>query len=319
MPTRKALAWLICLSFYTWTGSGEKVSYKAGQEAGLVGRLEPDLACSKTGFPGCLSSKESACNEGDSGSIPGLGRSPGGGNGTNSSILAWRIPWTEEPGGLQSMRSQRVGHDWAHVHDWNYRCTGIQEPYRAKEPGSSLHCMAFTWLSSYASFWSLLILSPLLRTGSLTLSLLCCLVAKSCPTICNPTDCSMPGFPVLHYLPESAPDSSCCLFRHLIPSWLWLWASVLSLPRDLYAFAPAAPSGQLSTSLLWMSFSRWGPCPAPGPQNMVQQWGRTGLSDSPLCEAARQGSSLLNHDGLVRYYDWSGLQIIIQDTPLRVF
>ena len=31
--------------------------------------------------------------------------------GTHSSILAWRIPWTEEPGGLQSMGSQRVGHD----------------------------------------------------------------------------------------------------------------------------------------------------------------------------------------------------------------
>ena len=33
------------------------------------------------------------------------------GMATNSSILAWRIPWTEEPGGLQSMGSQRVGHD----------------------------------------------------------------------------------------------------------------------------------------------------------------------------------------------------------------
>ena len=32
---------------------------------------------------------------------------------THSSILAWRIPWTEEPGGLQSLVSQRVGHDWA--------------------------------------------------------------------------------------------------------------------------------------------------------------------------------------------------------------
>ena len=31
---------------------------------------------------------------------------------THSSILAWRIPWTEEPGGLQSMGSQRIGHDW---------------------------------------------------------------------------------------------------------------------------------------------------------------------------------------------------------------
>ena len=33
------------------------------------------------------------------------------GAATHSSILAWRIPWTEEPGGLQSMGSQRVGHD----------------------------------------------------------------------------------------------------------------------------------------------------------------------------------------------------------------
>ena len=44
-------------------------------------------------------------------SIPGSGRSPGGGMATHSSILAWRIPWTEKPGGLQSMGSQRVGHD----------------------------------------------------------------------------------------------------------------------------------------------------------------------------------------------------------------
>ena len=36
-------------------------------------------------------------------SIPGSGRSPGGGMATHSSILAWRIPWTREPGGLQSM------------------------------------------------------------------------------------------------------------------------------------------------------------------------------------------------------------------------
>ena len=34
------------------------------------------------------------------------------GTATHSSILAWRIPWTEEPGGLQSMRSQRVRHNW---------------------------------------------------------------------------------------------------------------------------------------------------------------------------------------------------------------
>ena len=45
------------------------------------------------------------------GSIPGSGRSPGEGMATHSNILAWKIPWTEEPGGLQSMGSQRVGHN----------------------------------------------------------------------------------------------------------------------------------------------------------------------------------------------------------------
>ena len=47
----------------------------------------------------------------DVGLIPGLGRSPGGGHGNHSYILAWRIPGTEEPGGLQAIGSQRIGHD----------------------------------------------------------------------------------------------------------------------------------------------------------------------------------------------------------------
>ena len=60
------------------------------------------------GFPSGSDSEESACNAGDSGSVPELGRSPGGGNSYHFSILAWRIPWTEEPGGLQSMGSQKL-------------------------------------------------------------------------------------------------------------------------------------------------------------------------------------------------------------------
>ena len=44
------------------------------------------------GFPGSSAGKEPACNVGDLGSIPGLGRSPGEGNGYLLSILAWRIP-----------------------------------------------------------------------------------------------------------------------------------------------------------------------------------------------------------------------------------
>ena len=41
------------------------------------------------------------------------------------------------------------------------------------------------------------------RCSSVSLTLACCSVTKSCPTLCNPTDCSMPGFPVLHCLPAN--------------------------------------------------------------------------------------------------------------------
>ena len=103
------------------------------------------------GFPCGSAGKEPACNAGDPSSITGLGRSPGEGIGyplqyswaslvaqmvknppamwetwvqslgqadpleegmaTHSSILAWRIPWTEEPGGLQSTGLQRGGYN----------------------------------------------------------------------------------------------------------------------------------------------------------------------------------------------------------------
>ena len=59
------------------------------------------------GFPGGSVIKNSPANAGGMGLIPGSGRFPGGGNGNHSSILAWKIPWTEEPGGLQSMESQK--------------------------------------------------------------------------------------------------------------------------------------------------------------------------------------------------------------------
>ena len=63
------------------------------------------------GFPDSSEGKESACNAGDTGgtgSTPGLEAALEKGMATQASILAWRIPWTEEPGGLESMGSQRV-------------------------------------------------------------------------------------------------------------------------------------------------------------------------------------------------------------------
>ena len=52
---------------------------------------------------------------------------------THSSILAWRIPWTEEPGGLQFMGSQRVRHD---PNDLAHAVTWLHSPRRASEVGS---------------------------------------------------------------------------------------------------------------------------------------------------------------------------------------
>ena len=69
----------------------------------------------KWGFPGGSDGKESACSAGD------LVRSLEEERATHYSILSWRIPWTEEPGGLQSMGSQRVRHDWVTI-THNIKC-----------------------------------------------------------------------------------------------------------------------------------------------------------------------------------------------------
>ena len=52
----------------------------------------------------------------DAGAILGSRRSPGGGHGNPLQYLAWKIPWTEEPGGLQSIRLPRVGHELVTEH-----------------------------------------------------------------------------------------------------------------------------------------------------------------------------------------------------------
>ena len=73
------------------------------------------LICSEPkvlwGFPGGSDGKESACNAGDGVQSLDWEDLLEKGIATHSSILAWKIPWTEEPGGLQSKGFQRVGQD----------------------------------------------------------------------------------------------------------------------------------------------------------------------------------------------------------------
>ena len=59
------------------------------------------------GFQGGSVVENPPANARGTDSSPGSGRSPGEGDGTVSSVLAWEIPWTEEPGGLQSLRSRK--------------------------------------------------------------------------------------------------------------------------------------------------------------------------------------------------------------------
>ena len=116
-------------------------------------------------FPGGSDGKASACRR--PGFDPWVGKIPWRRKWqTHSSTLAWRIPWREEPSRLQSMGSQRVGHDWAtslhfpwegfhtvlitnflvqryqlgsSVHPWNVpgKSTGVGLPFPS--PGNLLH------------------------------------------------------------------------------------------------------------------------------------------------------------------------------------
>ena len=116
---------------------------------GLLARRALTRECS--GDPGGSDSKESACSVGDPGSTPEFGRSPGERNITHSSILDWRIPWTEEPGGLQSITS------WTWLNDsqwglrlWNRRdrSRGGQRGWAGRTPGrgfSQPHCRLRNW------------------------------------------------------------------------------------------------------------------------------------------------------------------------------
>ena len=83
----------------------------------LRSHLYMDTPLPYVGFPGGSVVKNpsaSAGAAGDAGLIPESERSPRGGHGNLLQYSCWRIPWTEEPGGLQTMGSKRVRHDWAH-------------------------------------------------------------------------------------------------------------------------------------------------------------------------------------------------------------
>ena len=120
---------------------------------------------------------------------------------THSSTLAWRIPWTEEPGGLQSMGSHRVRYNWTTNTFTFLNCHYVCQLYLCKNKLLIVHVKHPSF-----SAWHLHVDSNLLALRSVLIHThsYCCSVTTLCPTLCNSIDCSTPGFPFLHHLPEFA-------------------------------------------------------------------------------------------------------------------
>ena len=154
---------------------------------------------------------------------------------SHSSTLAWKIPWMEDPGRLQSMGWRRVRHDWAislslftFMH-WRrkWQPTPLLLPGESGD-GVTQSRTRLKWLSSSSNIAlhktnkqnGNMASLPIPMTRSAADTAACSLlhsviqwvigpqsvssVAQSCPTLCDPMDCSTPGFPVHHQLPELA-------------------------------------------------------------------------------------------------------------------
>ena len=96
-------------------------------------------------FPGGSDGKASVYNAGDLGLIP---EDPRKETATHSSTLAWKIPWTEEPGRLQSMGSLRVGHGWATSLQTSYALSVLYKWNNNKAWKTQAHLFT-TWFPEY--------------------------------------------------------------------------------------------------------------------------------------------------------------------------
>ena len=104
----------------------------------------------------------------------------------HSSTLAWKIPWTEEPGALQSMGSLRVGHDWATSLSLFTSCIG-------EGNGNPLQCSCLENPRDGEAWWAAVSgvaqsRTQLKRFSSRRLKE----VSQLCLTLCDPIDCSPP-------------------------------------------------------------------------------------------------------------------------------
>ena len=157
----------------------------------------------------------------DLGSIPGWEDPLEEGLATHSSILDWRIPWTKEAGGLQSLRSRRVGCDWSSTQAW----FPIEHSLASARGSVQENCRV----------WSI-----------------CCLVhletQQPCPPSCS-VSCRTWGIapPWEHHQTLMCPGFA---RTHHVPLHGWLWASApLQIERTLCG--PEPPSWITSQTVCW--------------------------------------------------------------------
>ena len=120
---------------------------------------------------------------------------------THSSIFGWKIPWMEEPGGLQSKGSQRIGHNWttAHVHTgmgsspWVWASISYSFQSHHSPRISCKWCAQYMLTRGSWGVLSLFVLLICICQLSFFFFFSKVSVAKSCPTLCDCMDCSLPG------------------------------------------------------------------------------------------------------------------------------
>ena len=157
---------------------------------------------------------------------------------THSSTLAWKIPWKEEPGRLQSMGSRRVGHDWVTELNWmlNQEST---EPFERRAR---------------------------VRFSSQTIAAAAKLL-QSCPTLCDPTDGSPPGSTVPGILQARTLEWVAISFSNA-----WKWKVKVKSLSHVQLFA--TPWTAAYQAPLPMGFSRqeyWSGVPLPSLEKMLDK------------------------------------------------
>ena len=186
----------------------------------------------------------------------------------HSNILVWKIPWTEEPGGQQSMGSQRMGCDWVHEHmpwrhmSWVYH-SGWVEGKSVENcvlgrmwPQEIFVLIPMSTLLHGAYSLTVLIRWVLGQTATATAKSL-----QSCPTLCDPRDGSPPGSPVPGILQARTLEWVAISFSN---AWKWK-VKVKSLSSVQLLATPWTAAYQAPLSMGFARQEYWSGLPLPSP------------------------------------------------------